>query len=211
MSKWPKRKDPSKEGVRVFSPFSKQAKAWEPHAQRLRFMARCGPYDLLDPYKLAPELQLTVMDGDEAFRLLPSELQAYLRCDAKDHWSGGVLPYPLPDGTYLCILNPGHPRRRHKITLMEEIAHRLMQHRPSKVVADSTDLRARDFDKACETEAFGIGAAALLPWPRMFELLNCGNSVSDMAEQFDVSTQLIEYRIKITGSSRLYWARRRTA
>ena len=209
MSKWPNRKNPNREGSRVFSPFSKQAKGWEPHAQRLRSMAGCGTDDLLDPYELAPQLKLAVVDGDEVLRLLPPDLHRYLRIEASDHWSGGVLPVPLPDGTYVCVLNPGHPRRRRKITLMEEIAHRHMKHQPSMVVVDSSDVRARDFDKACEAEAFGIGAAALLPWPSMFELLNSGNSVSDMAEHFDVSTQLVEYRIKITGSSRLYWARRR--
>jgi len=193
----------------VFSPFSQQAKGWEPHAQRLRLMAGCGPNDLLDPYELAPQLKLAVIDSDEVLGLLPPDLQRYLRIDATDHWSGGVLPVPLPDGTYVCILNSGHPRRRRKITLMEEIAHRQMKHQPSKVIVDSSDVRARDFDKACETEAFGIGAAALLPWPRMFELLNKGKSVSEIAEHFDVSTQLVEYRIKITGSSRLYWSRRR--
>lgn len=193
----------------MFSPFSKQAREWEPHAQTLRSMAACGPNDQLDPYKLAPLLQLSVLDGDEALRLLPPELQRYLRTEANGHWSGGVLPTPLPDGTYLCILNPGHPARRRKITLMEEIAHRHMKHQPSKVVVDSVELRARDFNKTCETEAFGIGAAALLPWQQMFAMLNSGGSVFEMSEHFDVSTQLIEYRIKITGASRLYWARRR--
>jgi hypothetical protein len=173
-------------------------------------MVACGPYERLDPYRLAPELQLSVLDGDEALRLLPLELQHYLRTEANEHWSGGVLPIPLPDGKYLCILNPTHPPRRRKITLMEEIAHRHMKHQPSKLVVDSSDLRARDFNKACETEAFGIGAAALLPWRQMFDLLNSGSSVFEMSEQFDVSTQLVEYRIKITGASRLYWARRRT-
>lgn len=195
----------------MFSPFSEQAKRWEPHAQTLRLMAKCGPNDLLDPYELAPRLRLTVMDGDEALGLLPIELQRYLRNDANDHWSGGVLPYPLPDGTYLCILNPAHPRRRKKITLMEEIAHRHMDHQPSKVVTDSVGVKARDYDKACETEAFGVGAAALLPWPKLFSLLNAGSSVPEIAERFDVSRQLAEYRIKITGASRLYQARQRAS
>jgi hypothetical protein len=193
----------------VFSPFSTLARGWEPHAQQLRSMAGCGQNDLLDPYQLAPKLLLTVMDGDEAIRLLPPELQQHLRTEGRGHWSGGVLPHPLPDGTYLCILNPGHPPRRKKITLMEEIAHRHMKHRPSKVVADSSDMRARDFDRDCETEAYGVGAAALLPWSQIFAWLNRGNSVDQIADHFDVSSQLVEYRIKITGASRLYWSRRR--
>lgn len=195
----------------MFSPFSKQGKQWEPHAQELRRMAGCGPDDLLDPYRLAPKLQLEVMDGDEVFGLLPADLQRYLRNDASDHWSGGVLPHPLPDGTFLCILNPTHPRRRKKITLMEEIAHRHMKHRPSKVVADSAKVKARDYDRTCETEAYGIGAAALLPWPQLFRFLNSGSSAPEIAEHFDVSHPLVEYRIKITGASRLYQARMRAS
>src|SRR5579862_5340661 len=158
MNKWLTRRKAGLKVSPMFSPFSKQAKKWEPHAQKLRLMAECGPNDLLDPYQLAPKLQLAVMDGDEVFRLLPAELQSYLRYNASDHWSGGVLPHPLPDGTFLCILNPAHPRRRKKITLMEEIAHRHMNHHPSKVITDSVDVKARDYDKACETEAFGVGA-----------------------------------------------------
>ena len=50
----------------------------------------------------------------------------------------------------------------------------------------------------CETEAYGMGAAALLPWAEFFGLLNSGSSAAKMAEHFDVSLQLIEYRIKIT-------------
>src|SRR5579862_5217235 len=105
MNKWLTRRKAGLKVSPMFSPFSKQAKKWEPHAQKLRLMAECGPNDLLDPYQLAPKLQLAVMDGDEVFRLLPAELQSYLRYNASDHWSGGVLPHPLPDGTFLCILN----------------------------------------------------------------------------------------------------------
>jgi hypothetical protein len=96
MTKWPNRKEPTREGNGVFSPFSRQAKAWEPHAQQLRALVGCGQYEILDPYKLAPKVQLTVFDGGEALRLLPPDLQAYLRTEAQGHWSGGVFPFPLP-------------------------------------------------------------------------------------------------------------------
>lgn len=207
MNKWPQAKSAPQKGRSVFSPFSRQAKQWEPHAVRLRALAGCGKFDLLDPYALAPKVGLSVLDGHESLALLSVDLRTYLRTEASDHWSGGVLPVPLPDGTYLCILNPFHPPRRKKITLMEEIAHRFMQHQPSKIVADSSNVLARDFDRKCETEAYGIGAAALLPWTQFFPLMNQGSTISEIADHFDVSTQLIEYRIKITGASRLYRSR----
>ncbi|MGH9344238.1 MAG: hypothetical protein ACRD19_10805 [Terriglobia bacterium] len=67
---------------------------------------------MLDPYTLAPKVGLTVMAGDDALALLTREVANYLRTEASSHWSGGVLPWPLPDGSYLCILNPAHPPRR---------------------------------------------------------------------------------------------------
>lgn len=65
-------------------------------------------------------------------------------------------------------------------------------------------LRVRSYDKVQETEAYGVGAAALLPWSSFFKFINRGASVEEIAENYDVTTQLAEYRIKITGASNLY-------
>jgi hypothetical protein len=71
MSTWPNRKKAAREGSsRVFAPFSREAKAWEPYGQQLRALAACGKYDILDPFKLAPLVNLTVMDGNHALSLL---------------------------------------------------------------------------------------------------------------------------------------------
>lgn len=58
--------------------------------------------------------------------------------------------------------------------------------------------------KAQEEEAFGIGAAVLLPWSLFFASINSGRPVEEMAEEFEVSQELIRYRIKICGAARLY-------
>ena len=71
-------------------------------------------------------------------------------------------------------------------------------------------LRMRGYDKKQEHEACGVGAAALLPWTVFFPAINRGMAVDELAEQFEVSPQLVEYRIKITGAHALYRARQRT-
>jgi hypothetical protein len=65
-------------------------------------------------------------------------------------------------------------------------------------------LRVRDYNKSQEAEAYGVGAAVLLPWGQFFHSLNAGDSVCTLAEDFDVTEALIEYRIKVTGATNLY-------
>lgn len=141
--------------------------------------------------------------------LLPPDVAVHLMGDGSSEWSGGVLPVPLPDGTKLCILNSQHSGHRRKVTLMEEIAHVHLGHRPTRLVAEDAGVRARDYDKEQEDEAYGVGAAALLPWGSFFQALNRGDNVEQLSASFEVSTQLIQYRIKVCGATALYKARQR--
>lgn len=194
----------------MFLPFSEQAKQWEPHGLALRRLARASARVLLDPWKLAPLVGLCVMDGQVALEALPEEMRTHLCNEANDLWSGGVYPVPLPDGKCICILNPYHSRRRSKITLMEEIAHKHLEHSPSKVMPLGNGFRFRDYDKTQEKDAYGVGAAALLPWVTFFSAIDSGSTVEKMAEVYDVTPHLIEYRIKVTGAHRLYQSRHRS-
>jgi hypothetical protein len=52
----------------------------------------------------------------------------------------------------------------------------------------------------------------LLSVPGVFHARHdAGTSVADIAETYDVTTQLVEYRIKITGPSNLYQNRYRVS
>ena len=191
----------------MFLPFSTRAKVWEPIALAIRQLAQIGPGDLLNPWHLAPEVGLRVIDGHTALDSLTSDDRTSLLGAGGHKWSGGVFPQPLPDGTFLCILNPTHSVHRNKITLMEEIVHRYLQHKPSQLTMVAEGCRVRDYNKACEEEAYGVGAAALLPWHTFFPAVNGGQTIEELAEASEVTPQLIAYRIKITGAFRLYRAR----
>jgi hypothetical protein len=196
----------------VLLPFSQRAKSWEPKALELRRLAGIGSCDLLDPWSLAPKVGLLVVDADDRLlQALGDAQRLQLLGAGGGKWSGGVLPIALPDGMRICILNPTHTRERHKSTLMEEIAHAYLAHEPTKLIFDGESLRARDFIKAQEEEAFGIGAAALLPWESFFHRVNEGKTRSKIAQEYDVSEELVRYRIQICGAYRLYQARQRAA
>ncbi len=190
-------------------PFSRRGKEWEPKALGLRRIAGVKSSDTLDPWELAPKVGLLVVNGDVATAQLTPRERSLLCGPGKHRWSGGVFPQALPDGKRICILNSGHSYRRNKVTLMEEICHLHLGHQPTVVLLNSHGVKVRDYDKDQEQEAYGIGAAALIPWSTFFPLLNIGASTEDLAEKYDVTRNLIEYRIKITGAYRLYMSRQK--
>lgn len=142
-----------------------------------------------------------------SYQGLSAEEISYLQSLTKG-WSGGVLAAPLEDGRRVCMLNPMHAARRNKVTLMEEISHCFLDHKPTKIVVRA-GLGVRDYDKAIEQEAYGVGAAVLIPWRLFYPLLDLGRSVEELSDIFDVTSQLIQYRIETCGASRLYAARQR--
>jgi uncharacterized protein DUF955 len=190
----------------LFLPFSGRSRTWEPKAQQLRALLHLRVEDILDPFELAPKVGLTLMDVSE----IPAgdELRSYLLDGAGSHWSAGVHATPLPDGTYLCILNPTHDPRRKRISLMEEVSHVFLRHKPTTVRNVGGGLSSRDFLKSQEEEAYGVGAAAIMPWA-FFHDLNDGMSVEEIAAKYGVSTALVVYRISITGATNLHKSRQK--
>lgn len=188
----------------AFLPFSARARLWEPLAGALRRLAGVRDGDLLAPENLAAKVGLCLVDAGFALEGFCETDRHHLLVTASDRWSGGVLPLPLPDGRCICILNPNHPRRRNRITLMEEIVHKHRNHLPTGLREVMPGLRTRTYDHAQEAEAYGVGAAALLPWSTFYHMLDAGTPVVDIAETYDVTTPLVEYRIKITGATNLY-------
>jgi hypothetical protein len=93
------------------------------------------------------------------------------------------------------------------MTLMEEISHLHLGHAPTKLRSLADGIRARDYNREQEEEACGVGASALIPWQGLYPLVTRGIPVEELAGRFDVTPQLIEYRIKVTGAYRFYQSR----
>ncbi|HSI88115.1 MAG TPA: ImmA/IrrE family metallo-endopeptidase [Pyrinomonadaceae bacterium] len=155
----------------------------------------------LDPFRLAGYANLLVADF-EAIAGLSEAARNHLLGAGKDLWSGGAASLPLPDGRRLIILNPTHGRNRHNATLMEEICHVFLGHKPSRLAIEkkTKDGRviARDYHAEIEEEAYGTGAAALVPYRALKAMVEDGRSSAEVARHFGVSRALVEYRIKIS-------------
>jgi len=91
-----------------------------------------------------------------------------------------------------------------RITLMEEIVHKHRNHVPTSLREVMPGLRTRTYDHEQEAEAYGVGAAALLPWSTFYHVLDAGTPVTEIADSYDVTKPLVEYWIKIAGAKTYY-------
>ena len=155
----------------------------------------------LDPFALAQYANLLVANLED-IEELSEENKKHLLGDGKDKWSGGAASHKLPDGRRLIILNPTHGKNRHNATLMEEICHVFLGHKPSRLAIENTNKEgkaiARDYHAEIEEEAYGTGAAALLPYTAIKRMVAEGKTTAEIARHFRVSRALVEYRIKIS-------------
>lgn len=159
------------------------------------------PAQRLDPFRLAGYANLLVADFEQVQSLLTEETLRHLLGSARDAWSGGACSQPLPDGRKLIILNPTHGKNRQNATLMEEISHVFLGHKPSRLAfreESNGEVRARDYNAEIEEQAYAVGAAALVPFQSLRDFVEAGRTSRQIARHFEVSYLLVEYRIKVS-------------
>jgi IrrE N-terminal-like domain len=155
----------------------------------------------LDPFALAQYAKLLVISFDQ-IEGLSEETREHLLGVGTNAWSGGTCSRPLPNGWRLVILNPKHGQARNNATLMEEVCHVFLGHKANRlsIVAQNKQGKtvARDYNDADEEAAYSVGAAALVPFAGLRKLVREDKSSSEIARHFNVSRDLIEYRLKVS-------------
>ena len=183
-------------------PPTQKGRHYELRAQGLREFAGLKRDDeRLDPFKLALYAKLLVVQFDQIDDLTEAT-KNHLLGEGKDMWSGGAASLRLPDGRKLIVLNPTHAKTRHKATLMEEVSHVFLGHKPSRLQVKNRNkegkIIARDYNAAIEEEAYSTGAAALVPYTALKRFVEQGKTSREIAQHFNVSRALVEYRIKVS-------------
>lgn len=180
---------------------------FELKAMGLRDFARLRRDAPLNPFDLARFANLFIVDI-KRIKDLSSQSRELLLGSGSEEWSGGACSRPLPDGRRIVILNPNHGPARTNATLMEEICHVFLGHKPNRLAVIADEQRgqtlARDYRKSDEEAAYAIGAAALVPFAALRRAVLSGKSAADVARHFRVSRDLIEYRLKVTRLWRTY-------
>lgn len=164
--------------------------------------------DRLNPFELARYAKLLVVSYEQIEPFLTEETKLHLIDTGKNSWSGGACSQALPDGRKLIVLNPTHGANRQNATLMEEISHVFLGHKPSKLAVKTYNKEglaiAREYQSEVEEEAYSVGAAALVPFSALRRMVNQGKTSREIARHFKVSRELVEFRLKVTRLWEIY-------
>jgi hypothetical protein len=175
----------------------------EKKANRIRSLTGFSdPLAVLHPLEVASALGIVVMDPGDVPGLCMSTLLKLLSSESNS-WSG--LTIPLPDSKCVVILNPTHSRLRRNATLMEEICHIVLAHEPTLITnVDGESVVLRVWDKAQEQEAYRVASAALVPYEGLRTMIESGLDSQQIARHYQVSQDLVEFRIKVNGLWKKY-------
>jgi len=100
---------------------------------------------------------------------------------------------------HIVILNYTHATTRQNATLMEELFHIVLRHKPSRIEPfPVTGLMKREFNRTVENEAYWSAAAALVPYAALRQMVDDGHSARLIVEHFQVSVALVQSRLKVT-------------
>lgn len=167
---------------------------WRIERTAAAIRARVGldQFEVLDPNLIVDDVDACVFHLSD---LITDSVA--LRRARKIGFDGASFIHP-DTGHSVIILNCGRPIRRRMATLMEELAHLLLQHAPSRIARDpELGVLRRSFDRAQENEAYDLGAALLLPKERIQRDVKIEKVTADeIADAHKCSVPLVEYRIR---------------
>ena len=178
------------------SPFPPNPSQWPAERNGMAFRSRFGRNSEtpLRPFEVNLPSVTLLATLDDLREFVDEEVLTELFGVHRRKWSGMTIPI---DDEYIVIMNQTHAMTRQSATLMEEYFHILLKHKPSRVgLCPVTGLIKREFDRKLETEAYHSAAAALVPFAALREHVEKGRSGRDIAAYFEVSEELVAFRLK---------------
>jgi uncharacterized protein DUF955 len=186
---------------RPLVPRNHRGRLYERVGLNIRDFAGVPLEEALDPFSLASYVKIRIVVPRQ-IRALSPLISRKLTREYGGNWSAVTIE--LPNGERLCIMNPMHTAERIRATLMEEIAHVILGHKCTNILTAGGGLAFREYHASNEQVAYGVGAAALVPYSALVARLQIGHSPETIARNFNVSVDLVLYRIKITMLWRVY-------
>ena len=180
--------------------FERGFKAWcENTSESMRTKLGLEAYDPIPAYELAKKLGVRVWQLEDV-NDLPAETLSHLSSHDGDEWSAVTVSH---DGVSVIIVNPRHSVGRTSSDLMHELSHIILHHNAGQTFVIG-DLMMREYDEKQEAEADWLAGALLLP-RRALEYIKYNHISNDDAyDNYRVSSQLYNYRCRMTGVNRQY-------
>ncbi len=101
----------------------------------------------------------------------------------------------------MILHNDQHSPARRESNLMHELAHFLCGH-PGNALEFSSGIGFRQYNRRYELEAERLGATLQVPGDGLFQLARAGRTNEEIAEIYQASTQMVNFRRNILGIDR---------
>jgi Zn-dependent peptidase ImmA (M78 family) len=167
----------------------------ERNGMGLRNQLNLKKYDPMNPEELAKKMGVDLFTPENVLGLSSDMLSNILDEDRKK-WSAGTMI--SHSGKPFIIFNPTHCEERKRATLMEELAHLYLKHKPSEFIRFN-GLAFRTHKQTVETQAYWVGSSALVPRHVLEVSVEKNISREYVAEKFLVSSALVKFRENVTG------------
>lgn len=118
--------------------------------------------------------------------------------EGSDSWSGITLPTKY--NGVVVIFNPRESKARRESTLMHEMAHIILNHKPSVIgCTDTVCIPLRNYNPIQENEASWLGSC--LQIPRDMLLWCCKKSMyhDEIAKYANASMKMAQFRFNVSG------------
>jgi hypothetical protein len=151
------------------------------------------PVDPLDPFALAGFLEIPVRPLSDLREWAMEAVHHLMERDPSAFSAVTIF-----EGHRKTIWhNDGHARVRQRSNVAHEIAHALLFHTPG---SDPDPIHARPWDRSVEDEAQWLGGALLVPEEAALALARAGTDAITGATQYGVSTEMLMYRLNVSGA-----------
>ena len=152
--------------------------------------------DRLEPRDLARHQGVLVRTPHELPGLSSHSIRQLTKIDP-DSWSAVTV---TAGSQNLVILNSAHAPTRQRSSLAHELAHVILNHRPTTTSVSEEGILFRDrYDTEQEEEADWLGGALLLPREGLLSVYRQTSSSEVIGRIFGVSTKLVDWRLRMTG------------
>lgn len=170
-------------------------------AEAFRTQLEIHPCGQMCAFKLARYLGVSVCEATDYG--ISSELLLRLT-----GWSGLYLINQF--GEKIIIHNTNHPLGRQQSTVMHELAHVVCEHPlPTEVLLPELPF-LRSYQPQHEQEAEYLGATMQMTRKGLVWAMRRNMSISEIAEYYQASHEMVNYRLKISGVARQFAIRHTT-
>lgn len=150
----------------------------------------------LSGFDLSEHLSVNVVKASDVEGVSKDDLMQLTVTDARG-WSAFTISNGVKN---LIVYNCSQSPPRVNSVVMHELSHIILGHQfstPSYVEGEV--MLHGNYSKQDEAEADWLGATLLLPRPALLKILSDGLDSEQSKKYFNVSAQMLEYRMRMTG------------